>query len=248
MRCESYRDALTEVALGSAPSPEVEAHLASCAGCREKLEADRRLLGRIEREITATLDTKPSQGFWFRVGQRASERPRARTSWFPAWALAATAVVVVAVLSARLLQRPEPPVPASPGREPSEAPSRRPEAARSPLGAPEAAGSAREAREVARVEPRPAARTAARAVTARTTAPARSSGPEVLVPPGQEALARRLAQAVRQGRVDGESIAAPPVAMAEVPSLGMSPIEVRPIGVLPLTIRPIEDSNDFEEE
>jgi hypothetical protein len=63
--------------------------------------------------------------------------------------------------------------------------------------------------------------------------------PEVLVPPGQEALVRRLIEPIRTGRVDTASlVSAETTAPRELKARDIEPIEIKPLA--------IESSNEEE--
>jgi hypothetical protein len=95
--CEEYRSALTDVALGTPAPPALDSHLAVCLRCRAALEEARRLLGRIDGEVEATLQVAPSAGFLARVRQR-TEEPRAFRGWWLIPAAVAAAVALIALL------------------------------------------------------------------------------------------------------------------------------------------------------
>jgi hypothetical protein len=106
MTCHDLRDCLSDLVedgAGRAPDPDIEAHLASCAGCRELLADLRRI-----RQVSGTLERRAlPAGSWNRVAgrlesdpefRRASGRHDARTRRPPSWVwLAAAASLVVSV-------------------------------------------------------------------------------------------------------------------------------------------------------
>jgi len=98
MNCDQVRELLPDVAAGmNAQGGDVEAHIASCAGCAAKLQGLRRTMMLLDEwEAPA-----PSPYFDTRLGARLREemaRPaRARWQWLarPAWAGALAALLVV---------------------------------------------------------------------------------------------------------------------------------------------------------
>jgi hypothetical protein len=103
MSCERYEDGLIEHALGAPPSADVAAHLSSCAACRARLDAERRLAADIDGLLTTALRVEPRDGFEERVRRhvRAADRraPRA-VRWIGVGA------GLAAVLAIALLVRP----------------------------------------------------------------------------------------------------------------------------------------------
>ena len=100
---------LFEALLGDS-NPMVEAHLASCAECRQRMEQLRTTVAAVRRSAHAQAE-KP-EGFWARQRSAAATR----TSRSPARPLAWAAVIAVAILATTLLQQPRPVAPVtSPG-------------------------------------------------------------------------------------------------------------------------------------
>ena len=105
MSCERYEDGLIEHALGAPPSADVAAHLASCAACRARLEAERGLAADIDGMLATALRVEPRNGFEERVRrhvQEANRRAPLPVRWIALGAGLAAAVTIV------LLVRPRP--------------------------------------------------------------------------------------------------------------------------------------------
>jgi hypothetical protein len=211
MSCERHADAILEHALGEPAPPELEAHLRSCAACREALQRERRLLGGIDGELRDAVSLVPSPAFLPRVRERVAREADART-WTWSRLVPAGAVAATLAIGAWLLQSsPKPPSSAVVRVEP-----RRETPAPSPAVV-----------EVPR-------RSEASAVSmARKSRPARSE-PEVLVPPGEEAALLRFVATIRAGRVDATALVQEPA--PPPPDLGIAPLaELPPLEVKPLT-------------
>jgi hypothetical protein len=239
MSCERYRDVLTDVA-GGGPAPAgLEAHLASCEGCREELAALRRGLAIADAEMARLAAEEASPALAARIRQAVDEReaaPAWRFGWvWPAVAAAVTLLVVLAVWLARA-PSPAPRValesrPAGGGSRTSEPPER---AASSPspgergLGAdagpaaPKGAGSSMS---------REAERAGGSLGTRRSGVP-RDDRPEVLVPRGEaEALLRFAAIVHRDRHTPGAfaTIGRPSADLAEPAELEIEPLEIVPL-------------------
>jgi hypothetical protein len=99
--CDRYRKWIRAEALNSlGPSQQAtfRAHLAQCAGCRESLEIEKRLLGAINRGIEASVTGEPSPDFLARLESRLaaeSELVRPRAAWLrTGWIVAPVAGLV----------------------------------------------------------------------------------------------------------------------------------------------------------
>ena len=221
MSCEVYRPALTDVALGLAVPPALEAHLRACAPCRALLDEDRRLLGRIEGELESALQVVPSPGFLPRVRQRVQEPPVVPGRW-RFWLVPAMAAAGAAWL---FLRQPAP--------------------------VPVVAPPAPVAGEIAPPTPLPIPPAPALVPERRAARAPRAAEPEVLVPLAeQQAFARYVADLERHRRVlagpptlgtaaDGVSAEMPPNTLAPLPApqeIAMRPIQIALIGVQPLTM------------
>ncbi|HEU0108097.1 MAG TPA: hypothetical protein VFT38_18070, partial [Vicinamibacteria bacterium] len=107
MRCERYEQDLTVGAAGGAIRSDLEAHLAGCAACRERLAEKQARLGHIDRVLTSQLDVEPSAGLRHRVISRVARAESERRRMAP-WAAAAAlaAGLVVALLAGAFPHRP----------------------------------------------------------------------------------------------------------------------------------------------
>lgn len=190
MRCERYDRDVTDGAAGGAMTRDLEAHLESCAACRERLAEGRALLGRVDQILAAHLDVEPSPALRRRVISCVAQAERARrrmARWAAAAALAAG--LVIALMAGALGRRPSamplessiaatvPGVPAR-GAVPPETPALRPSIPRAVV--PEA--------------PRVVRRGSPAAIARGAVVPE----PEVLVPPGQDEALRRFMAGLRE--------------------------------------------------
>jgi hypothetical protein len=218
-----------EVALGGEPAPDLRAHLDGCAPCRTWLEEHRRLIGRIDRELQASLEVMPSPEFLPRLRQRL-ESPADAPRWWRMDRLVSAAIVVALIAAGflRLSRGPAPPSTASLAE----------------VGGAPAPPSLRH-------EPtNPSPRThRASPVRPRSPSMARRD-PEVLVPPGQEALLRRVIEPVRRGRLElasfpeaSEASAPEEIAPVVVERSDLKDLEIAPIEIKPLTMAPNEEES-----
>lgn len=219
MDCKRYEAALRAHALGEPPSPALEAHLASCAACRETLAVGRGLQTAIDNTLDRLRQIEPSRAFLARARTAAGDASLAspRLGWLDrvAWS-PVLAVVVLAlglgVIVARGPRSPEPPRPTLPSSPPA--------SARPPL--PELAASIS----------RPPA------VSPLPDAPHRARAPEdrllVLVPPGQEEAIVRLARLVAAGAV------APPASLVDPPDPSRPLTPPAELSFPPLAIEPLD--------
>jgi hypothetical protein len=227
--CDRSRTALMDVALGGEPASDLQAHLAGCASCRRWLADHGRLIGRIDGELQASLEVMPSPEFLPRLRQRL-ESPADAPQWWRMDRLV-SAAIVVALLAAGFLRLSREPVPPS-------APSRA-EAG----GAPSPPSTSR--------EPTTASPRSHRTNAVHPRSPSMAHlDPEVLVPPGQEALLRRVIEPIRSGRLDLASF--PEASEASVPE-EIAPVvversEVRELGIEPIEIKPLTMAPNEEEE
>lgn len=111
--CERYEEGLIDLAFGAPAEPALEAHLAACAGCRARLEQERRLAATVDGVLASTLEVSPTAGFDLAVRRRVhGTRPVAvRGAWL--WA-AATGLAAAAALILALLLRPSAPISTAP--------------------------------------------------------------------------------------------------------------------------------------
>jgi len=108
MNCTRYKYWLTDAALGALPAEraaEFDAHLASCSGCRQALQAERKLLAVIDSSLATELAADPATDFAARVRQQIAADP-ATQSWLAGWRPAtAGALAALALLAVWLSQR-----------------------------------------------------------------------------------------------------------------------------------------------
>ena len=213
MNCDGYRSALAEVALGTPASEALEAHLAHCPRCRGVREEDRRLLGRIDDEIQATLRVMPSAGFAARARQRLDEGSTLRWRWWllPTAAAAATVIVMLRQAEAPLVPR-SAPTRAAPERTPL-VDAVRPAPAAPPPVRPSGAAVA------ARLRHRPAAMT---------------SEPPVVIAAEPRAALRLYVESLRRWRVGATPLLTGDLEAAGRPQpLDLPPLELASFGVSP---------------
>lgn len=222
MACEKYSTWMTESALGAlAPGRESEllAHAAECDACREAYKHAREVAAFVDRGVASLVNGTPSPHFNTRLRARiASEPAPARFHW-PAWATAASALAVAAILLILLARggrtlNPHSAVPVASQSQPSSTPSVTFNLPTQPA-ATEPPSAPRPHRVFRRFVPR-------------------SNEPEVLVQPGQFAAVLQYADALRSGRIDGEQIVA-------AQQLLDKPLEVTPIEI-PLLDTPSNES------
>jgi hypothetical protein len=220
MSCEHHRSEIREVALGTPPSRRLEAHLASCPGCRALLNDDRRRLAEFVDDLGKALAVAPSPSLLPRVrevaSRRLAEERRNRSVWLLPVAASIVALAVLIPLARRARPVPGPaPVP------PSSAAAIQPTVSEAEVPLTAAGSRAREDSDgqPARVRSihHPAAARPARAASAE---------PEVIVPPGGEAAFRRYVQAIRHSRVVDQVVLGPgpdPVDWTEPASMLQQP-------------------------
>jgi hypothetical protein len=221
MFCESYRQPLTDAALGGASLPlRLEQHLAACEDCRSAFDRELALARSIDAALEARVNVRvpPSLVARVRAGVPAS---RGRMAWcreVPAL-LGALAILAVMAWSASVRSS----APARPG---GQAPvARRAEA---PLR-PEAS------RPAASNRARPARRTGALARVAP-----RAARPEVLVAPEERAGFERFVARLRTPSRESWAVHVEGAAGLEI-----APLEIAAMDLRQLAIEPLEsgDSN-----
>jgi hypothetical protein len=98
MLCKSYRETLNEAALSDERLPaEVEAHLASCASCRESFSDEQALFGLIEAEVRISINAEMPASLVPRVRQEIAASPAARAWRVPVPAYIASGLAVGAI-------------------------------------------------------------------------------------------------------------------------------------------------------
>jgi hypothetical protein len=227
--CERSRAPLMEVALGGEPAPDLQAHLDGCAPCRRWLEGHRRLIGRIDGELQASLEVVPSPEFVPRLRRRL-ESPADVPRWWLMDRLV-SAAIVVGLLASGFLRLSREPVPPSSAGWPQ-------------VGAVPSPPSTSH-------EPTTPSRPSRRTSAARMRSPSMAHrDPEVLVLPGQEALLRRVIEPIRRGRLDLTSF--PEASEASVPE-DIAPVvvergELKDLGIVPIEIKPLTMAPNEEEK
>jgi hypothetical protein len=100
MLCESYRETLNAAALSGERLPaEVQAHLASCASCRESFSDEKALFGLIEAEVRMRINAEMPASLLPRVRHEVAASRAART-WrvrVPAYVASGLAVGAIAL-------------------------------------------------------------------------------------------------------------------------------------------------------
>ena len=251
MACERYEDALKQMATDAARSaeaprlgaprvePELEAHLAGCARCREELDALRRTLALVDSELHQLVAVEPSLDLAARI-RRATADVEEQATGRPAWlwpALAAAAALLLAVAFLARREPSQPPIATAESRVPHVAPTPEPprpapsELAATPVPPPLVATS----RAAPQAVPRAVPRADAPSRDSRSSNP--PAEPEVLVPPGEQAALLRLAALVtRQGAVppvlSSVNQASPDLALPR--AIDAESIEIKPLEIVPL--------------
>jgi len=93
MKCEKYRDALLDAAVGNAKSRIVK-HAQACSQCRVTLRQEQTLSAAIEQALRARMAEIPRDGFLADVRARISLEPEPSSLMSPMWMLATTTVMV----------------------------------------------------------------------------------------------------------------------------------------------------------
>jgi hypothetical protein len=236
MDCVRNETPLREHAHGTPLSPALEAHLTSCAVCREVVASEQRLLSEIDRALDAVGQVEPSPIFLARARAIALDPARrslpsgqrAVLRWWPVWALPALAG---ALLIGALVARTRPPV--EPSRGAPYASSTPPPVSARHAPVPAASDSSSPAPLLNEPLRPPTASRERAAATARSLVRPPSLDPPVIVPPGQADVIVRLATLMAAGSV------APPALLLDPPDPAQ---ELRPPADLhfrPLAIEPI---------
>ena len=224
MACERYREALTDLAVGAPAADGLEAHIATCAACREELGVLRRALEAVDADLRPLASAEPSPALAARIRRAAADTEV--DGWHLAFALRTLAAGVVLAALAFLVLR---------GHEPATTPvasvTPRPQQADG-TPAPPAPGKPE-------APPPPLAARAVEA-TRHPSALRQAALPEseVLVPPGQVEALLRLVVLVNRQRVASPSLAA--VDQGSPDLAEPRPIDVGSIDITPLEIVPLD--------
>ena len=218
MSCERYRDVLSDVAAGAAALAGVEAHLASCAGCRAELAALRQALAVADDELSRLLLAEPSPDLAARIRSAVAEPAEAEPGWHLGWGFMVTAavaaVVVATVFVAQRGPRPGPLATVADRARVHETPRATPAPE---TVAPETARSSQP------VESQPRVSSRARAQRPRE--------PEILVPAGEAEDLLRFAASLRRRSVTPDSLL---VADLSAPLTEPTVGEIPPLAIVPL--------------
>ena len=223
MACEKYANRLVDAALGKPQrrrDATLLAHLSACASCAEEFRRAQWLRSSIDRGVETVVSGDPSPQFVAQIRSQIAAVPAPARAIVAVWAPAGVVAAALAVLLASSVLR-----------GPQEDNDRSTIVA-NPTNPPAAIvhASARPAT----LPPRP--------TLVHSKRPARSPEPEVLVPPGQLALALQLSQGLVSGRTNGEALFAAQKEFEkpfETGSAGAVPSEA-PAGISPA------DSGGFE--
>jgi hypothetical protein len=236
MACERYGEALADVAAGLPAPAGLEAHLATCAMCREELHVLRQALAMADAEMAGLAIAEPTPGLAARIRQAvaaADPSPAWRFGWlWPATAAAAALLVGLAVVLGRSTPPTDGPRVAVDGARPQAQP-------RAPREAAERGGSAGTADSAS--PGLTAAPRSDRVGKRDDHAPARShpaggrrtpAEPEVMVPPGEAETLMRFVARVHRDRLAPTSFAAagePSADLAELALIDIPPLEIVPL-------------------
>ena len=185
MACEKYANWISDAALDR-PHRKREAalllHVSVCPTCAEKLRHAQSLRSLVDRGVEATVAGDPSPQFVARVRSRIATAPAPGRATLPGWAPAGIVAASLAVLLAVWALR-----------------APRKSSGHFAIVASQAPVV------IVHEQARPAIPPLNHAPP-RSKRSARSSEPEVLVPPGQLALALQLSQGLVSGRMNGEAL------------------------------------------
>jgi hypothetical protein len=228
MSCKRFSAAIAAQAAGAEIDGAAARHVSGCAACRERLEAQRRLLAELDAEIGRTLSIGASPDFVARAAAAAleAERTPARR-WVPAPLWAGFAVAAAIVMAVWIHQ---PAVVDSPGASDARVKVEATQAARpAPAVPPPAFRPKAEGTQPHGGSPAPAAARSRVRAFARSRVPALSPDPPVIVEPDQAVAIARLYQLARQGRLTEEML--PPVQPHEAAELSVEPLRIPEITV-----------------
>jgi hypothetical protein len=225
MSCERYQEVLIEAAGEGAALPvALHEHVEVCAECCATFAAEQTLFAAIDSNLRCTAGAEVPPSFLPRVRTSLADEPTPRRALIPHWAIAAaTAGVLLSLVAAQNFRQ------------------------RARHSADEVAASNRTAASIntsssshTSLAPAPSikshapgpSRTQLLAVSSR----ANSQEPEVLVPPGEEALLLRFCQTLRRTPDHGAALVAD-AHDAEPKSLAIAPLEFTELDITTLEER-----------
>ena len=228
MSCERYAEAIADHACGAGLAPDAARHLRSCAACAATLEAERRAVGALDRELQDALAIEPSAHFVQRVQARLRQAPAPAPTPRLWWALAAAAAIIATGVTGSFVltsgSRGAPPPAVGATASPAASIARAPVVAPAPPSVP---GQAR---------PRPSRHAREGSKTRRapdTESPTRTlEASAVILPPGQLRAIDRYLALVRGGQLDTSPLAAQPDASAA--DLVVTPLSIDPLAMISL--------------
>jgi predicted anti-sigma-YlaC factor YlaD len=224
MPCEHYKDALIEAAAtGARPQGELQAHLASCASCREAFAQEQSLFAAIDFGLNAAANAEVPPSLLPRVRASLDEAAvTLRLRWLQQLVVACASVALVFLIF--LVARPRHAPPEDIAKSPITVPS-----PTAPAAAANPEKTSRESTQVTdvRVSHSHAARDSTNLHSAA------SSNPEVLVPPDErEALARFVAKLNERSDLATALLARAPEkrdALIVVERLQIGALEIKPL-------------------
>ena len=258
MSCERYANAIADHACGAEISGDAAAHLEICGSCRQLLEAQRRSMADLDRELALALEIEPSAEFVPDVMARVRRR---RTDWravawwgVPIAAAAALALAVLASLQAgvRPIVAPTRSADASASAKPPSPPTieARPGSTETKATSTEAKPPSIEAKPPSLEAKPPSSATRPSAVDrvhvnqqrpvgnpAAVAAQAQHVEPEVLVPAESARAMARYLGLVRKGAIDTSTLAEPKTSGNTTPT----DLVIQPLAVDAIAMTEVED-------
>lgn len=256
MNCKRYRKQICGLVLAepeqqtAARNSDLRRHLEICAACREEFERERRLAGRIESTLGASLAAKPSPRIVAQVRQQIDQNAgRPEIAFWPRFHAprwAGAAVVCAILLTAGVIWKTHrTPHSRSQTESVETARMQKPRTEnleyaglRSMKSPRSIKGQLTVATPLAKTEAsvRAAAKTALRPHRVHMKRGSEQTIPRVLVPKNEMALILQLYYGTRSGVIDGASLVATPPGFKREPdgSLGIAPIEIKPLEIAKL--------------
>ena len=237
MSCERYANAIADHACGAEISGDAAAHLEICGSCRQLLEAQRRSMADLDRELALALEIEPSAEFVPDVMARVRRR---RTDWravawwgVPIAAAAALALAVLASLQAgvRPIVAPTRSADASASAKPPSPPTIEARPGSTEAKPPSSATRPSAVDRVHVNQQRPVGNPAA------VAAQAQHVEPEVLVPAESARAMARYLGLVRKGAIDTSTLAEPKTSGNTTPT----DLVIQPLAVDAIAMTEVED-------